>query len=362
MKNLKVTILMSVYNGEKYLRKAVDSILNQTFKDFEFLIINDGSTDKTAEILQSYRDPRIKIVNNQKNMGLTKSLSRGLGIAKGDYIARMDADDISMPERLEKQVNMLEQRPELGMVGTWYCVIDEKDNIKYEVKNDGNPVILRWKLLFNNEFVHSSVMMRKRAYEDSGGYNPEFQAAQDYDLWSRIAKKWQIGLVPKILCYRRERTEHSITIEKNKTQKAMARKVRVRSIDELTKLTNGRLPRKQCIDLYDLFNGYYVLDKVSQVEEILQSLKMVRECFEDIFSDKSIRCEINDQLIAALYGCISRASTFYQRVFLGIYVLWFGGWKSAHRMFLAFSGLFLPDSVRNGGKSFLKLLGWKKIR
>jgi len=312
--------------------------------------------NKTAEILQSYNGSRIRIINNHKNIGLTKSLNKGLKLAKGEYIARVDADDVSMPERLQEQVNVLEQRPNLGVVGAWYCVIDEKNNIKYEVKNDGNPVILRWRLLFNNIFAHSSVMMRKKAYEDSGGYNLEFEASQDYDLWSSMARKWQIGLVPKILCHWRKRTKHSITIEKNKTQKTLAREVSVRNIDELT---NGRLSRKQCVYLYNLFNGYHALDKVSQLRETLQCLKIVRECFEDIVADKGIRHEINDQVVVALRRCISRASPFYQRVLVCAYVLWFGDWKWAHRMFFVFGGLFLPDSIKNGGRSFLKLLGWR---
>jgi len=190
--------------------------------------------NKTAEILQSYNGSRIRIINNHKNIGLTKSLNKGLGLAKGEYIARMDADNVSMPERLQEQVNMLEQNLNTGAVGTWYLVISEKDNIKYEVKNDGNPVILRWKLLCNNIFAHSSVMMRKKACEDAGGYDPEFEACEDYALWSCLAKKWQIGLVPKILCHWRKRIKHSISSEKNKTQKAMAREVSVRNIDELT--------------------------------------------------------------------------------------------------------------------------------
>lgn len=119
-----------------------------------------------------------------------------------------------------------------------------------------------------------------------------------------------------------------------------------------------------CIDylsqadtLDNLFNGYYALGKVGQLQGILRSLKIVRECFEDIFSDKSIRHEINDQVVVALRRSISRASTFYQRVLVCAYVLWFGDWKSAYRIFLAFGGLFLPNSIRNGGRRFLKLLG-----
>jgi len=109
-----------------------------------------------------------------------------------------------------------------------------------------------------------------------------------------------------------------------------------------------------------LFNGYFALGKVGQLEGILRSLKIVRECFEDIFSDKTIRREINEQVVTALYRCISRASPCYQQVLVCAYAFWFGGWKSAYRIFLAFGGLFLPNSIRNGGRRFLKLLGWQR--
>ena len=131
MKNPKVTVLMSVYNGEKYLQEAIDSILEQTFKDFEFLIINDGSTDKTGEILESYHDLRIKIINNEKNIGLTKSLNKGLKLARGEYIARQDADDISMPERLEKEVEFLETHQDYAVVGAFAKIINKNSEILF---------------------------------------------------------------------------------------------------------------------------------------------------------------------------------------------------------------------------------------
>ncbi|TNE70794.1 glycosyltransferase family 2 protein, partial [bacterium] len=102
-----ITCLMSVYNGEEFLREAMDSILDQTYTNFEFLIINDGSTDDTVPIIESYDDPRIRLIHNEVNIGLTKSLNKGIGLAKGEYIARMDADDISLPERFERQIEVL---------------------------------------------------------------------------------------------------------------------------------------------------------------------------------------------------------------------------------------------------------------
>ncbi len=114
----RVTVLMSVYNGEKYLREAIDSILNQTFKDFEFLIIDDGSTDSSADIIRSYTDFRIRLIQNEKNIGLTRSLNKGLKLAKGEYIARMDVDDISLPIRFEKQVSFLDKYEDVKLVGS----------------------------------------------------------------------------------------------------------------------------------------------------------------------------------------------------------------------------------------------------
>ncbi|HKQ33129.1 MAG TPA: glycosyltransferase family A protein, partial [Thermodesulfobacteriota bacterium] len=119
----KVTVLMTVYNGEKFLNEAIDGILNQTFRDFEFLIINDGSTDGSREIIKSYKDPRINLVDNESNIGLTASLNRGLSLAGGEYIARQDADDISLPERLEKQISILERNPDIALLGSWYLEI-----------------------------------------------------------------------------------------------------------------------------------------------------------------------------------------------------------------------------------------------
>ena len=118
---------MPVYNGERYLREAIDSILNQTFKDFEFLIINDGSTDLSVEIIESYADKRISLAHNGQNLGLITTLNRGFDLACGEYIARMDCDDISLPDRLEKQVVFMDNHPEIGICGSWVSAIsDEK--------------------------------------------------------------------------------------------------------------------------------------------------------------------------------------------------------------------------------------------
>lgn len=199
MKASKVTVLMSVYNGEKYLHEAIDSILNQTFKDFEFIIINDCSTDDTAKILESYKDSRIRIVTNEKNIGVAKSLNKGLQLAQGRYIARMDADDISALNRLQKEVDFLHAHEDCAVVGTFTTIIDENSQplLRYERPiEDADIQKSLWK---ENCLAHGSVMMRKQALDDIGIYDESIKRAQDYDLWLRLSEKYHLANIPEYL-------------------------------------------------------------------------------------------------------------------------------------------------------------------
>ena len=197
---LKITILMSVYNGEKYLREAMESILNQSFKDFEFLIINDGSTDKSEAIIKSYKDPRIRLVNNEKNEGLIFSLNKGLELARGNYIARMDYDDISSPERLKRQYNYLEKNPDIALIGSLSELIDKNGNkIGQRIKLPLDYYSIKFYLFANNPLMHSSVFFRKKIIKEVGGYDEKYKHAEDYELYSRIVKKYRIINLPEIL-------------------------------------------------------------------------------------------------------------------------------------------------------------------
>jgi len=190
----KVTVLMAVYNGELYLREAIDSILVQALQDFELLIINDGSTDSTREIICSYNDSRIRLIDNNYNLGLTRSLNKGLKLAEGEFIARQDADDISEPERLAKQVSFMERNPEVALVGTWYKQIDSKGNLICKCELPYDCTQIRWSLLFYSPFIHSTVMFRKSAVlEHIGFYNEVAIYAQDYEFWCRIALRLKIA-------------------------------------------------------------------------------------------------------------------------------------------------------------------------
>ncbi len=232
IKNPKVTVLMSIYNGEKYLHQAINSILNQTFKDFEFLIINDGSTDGTAEILQSYNDFRIRIINNEKNIGLTKSLNKGLKLAKGDYIARMDADDISLPERFERQVEFLNKNKKMGLVGTFWYTIDENGQ-EIDISKPTNSI-------YAVHFMcHGTSMIRKRCLDKIGFYREVFEFAQDYDLWLRIADKYEIKNIKEPL-YKLRIRDDSISLKK-KTQQNLYASLAIKMAKERKKYGRDRL-------------------------------------------------------------------------------------------------------------------------
>lgn len=177
---------MGVYNGEKYLREAVDSILNQTFTDFEFIIVDDGSTDGTKGILDSYNDTRIVRLNVEKNRGHARALNWGISVARGEYIARMDADDVSEPQRLKKQVEYLDAHPEASVLATWAKLIRGAEKTDEVWMSPTNPAVLAWRLSWKNPICHPSVMMRLDWLNGIGRYNEHLYFAEDCDLWTRV--------------------------------------------------------------------------------------------------------------------------------------------------------------------------------
>lgn len=176
---VKISVLMPVYNAELYIRQAIDSILNQTFTDFEFIIINDGSTDKSEDIIQEYVDSRIKYVKNDINRGLIYTLNKGLHLAKGKYIARMDADDISKPERFNKQFTFMEKNQDVTLLGTAFEYI----NTPYIIVHPPDNELMRIRLFKNIVFLHPSLMLRKSDIDKySLCYKDLYKSAEDYKL------------------------------------------------------------------------------------------------------------------------------------------------------------------------------------
>jgi glycosyltransferase involved in cell wall biosynthesis len=201
----KISVILPVYNAQTYLQESIQSILSQSFSDFELIIINDGSTDQSLEIIQSYTDDRIKLIN-QSNAGLPISLNRAIAIAKGQYLARQDADDISLPTRLAEQTAYLDEHPTCALLGSWAKILVDNTPTDRALQHPYKNGDIQLKLLFFNCFVHSSVMIRKSALEKSGLYPEEREKfpPEDYDLWLRIAKDFEVANIPKALLQYRE--------------------------------------------------------------------------------------------------------------------------------------------------------------
>ncbi len=202
-----VTVLMGVYNGERFLRPAIDGILRQDFADFELLVIDDGSTDGTPQMLASYSDPRLRVLRNPANIGLTKSLNRGLREAKAPLIARHDADDVSEPTRLGAQVAAFTQQADLAIVGSQARVIDESGNAVHGVDWPKMlvPEGIRWQSMFESAFYHGAVMYRRDIILDRlGGYDEAYRTSQDFELWSRVVHDYPCrNLTDALINFRR---------------------------------------------------------------------------------------------------------------------------------------------------------------
>ena len=198
MSRKPITVLMPVYNGEKFLREAIESILNQSYEDFEFLIINDASTDRSKDIIGSYDDPRIRLINNEKNIGLTASLNKGLKLARGTYVARMDADDISLPQRLEKQLTHITEHENTGMVSSWYDIINHRGDVISTHRPDFEYEDIYYTLTFYNCLGHSTAFYDRELVQKLGGY-PEYRRAQDYALWFKLSRASRVEVIKEVL-------------------------------------------------------------------------------------------------------------------------------------------------------------------
>ena len=200
-----VTVLMSVFNGETYLKKAIDSILKQSYSDFEFLIINDGSKDKTAEILEheAKRDSRIKVID-QDNQGLVASLNYGLKKASGQLIARIDADDIAYPHRLEKQVTYMAEHPDLLALGSAITLIDDQGRTLKQINYPTGTQEVRSAMMLGSKLAHPAVIMRREQVLQIGAYREACRHAEDYDLWLRLLEIGEIDNLDEPLLYYRQ--------------------------------------------------------------------------------------------------------------------------------------------------------------
>ncbi|PRD46219.1 glycosyltransferase family 2 protein [Sphingobacterium haloxyli] len=195
----KITVFMAAYNAAPYIATSIESVLRQSYPHFELLIVDDGSTDNTTQIVRSYDDPRIRLIENGENKGLPFTRNVALSEAKGEFMAVLDSDDIAFPNRLETQLQHFLDRSKLAVLGACAYIIDEEGN---RTDQKMVPICesekLHAGLLFYNSFVHSTVMMRTAAFREMGGY-PNHPVAQDYGLFSRIALKYEVDNIPEYL-------------------------------------------------------------------------------------------------------------------------------------------------------------------
>lgn len=258
----RVSVLMAVKDGADTVAEAMDSILGQTLTDIEFIVVDDGSTDHTPVVLKGYDDARIMWIRNERSQGLTQSLNRALARARGTFIARQDADDRSLPERLERQVEFLEEHTDVGLLGTAYHVLDEtgaRQEIQCHPTGDHG---IRWQMLFHNAFCHTSVMFRSKLFNDNGlRYNETVTYSQDYDLWARAMEVTRGGNLDTPLVELRLH-ESSISATKRASQQRFAGKVSRR---QLAALLPDRTPSEDEISV--LRRCYYRLpDDVDEDE------------------------------------------------------------------------------------------------
>jgi glycosyltransferase involved in cell wall biosynthesis len=193
---------MGVRDGAPWISKAIESVLDQTLADLELIVVDDGSTDATSTLLSAVRDPRL-VRARQPRAGLAVALNRALDRARGPLVARLDADDVALPTRLERQCAFLQAHPDVGLLGTAARVVDEADHDVAVIRPPEDDRAIRHALIRRNPFVHSSVMLRRALATAAGGYDASFPVAQDYDLWLRLSAVTRMANLPELLVVRR---------------------------------------------------------------------------------------------------------------------------------------------------------------
>lgn len=328
MQHPEISVLMSVYNDEKYIEEAIDSILNQSLQDFEFIIIDDASTDQTSQILRlaSQNDKRIKVYRNDSNIGLTKSLNKGLGLINSKYVARMDSDDVSMPYRLEKQLEVFKANPNSVLVTSNVDIINEDGIVWHQPRRYASNSQIAWLLVFYNYIGgHSQVMFQRDSVLAVGGYNETYKYSQDYDLWVRLSELGDINLIDDVLLQYRQRVG-SITDTKSDEQQNYSLRISQQAIQQLTQKTMSleqvmllrsfSIRRFDDIDdlsfinttLNEIFKAFLTRRMLTQYDEVALILRYwVAESFFKLFlvklkSNQLIKATVSLTYVARWYN------------------------------------------------------------
>lgn len=268
MKNRKtlISVIMSVFNEEKYLRDSLDSIFSQTFEDYELIIVDDCSTDKTVEIIRAYQDPRIRLIRNETNMGLTKNLNKALNMCQGEFIARMDGDDICLPDRFRRQVDYMRNHPEYMLAGCQTRTFGEQ-NMIWRLKD--NPEKLKIMMLIRPVLAHPTFMMRRELVFKKGFYYDEsYCSAQDYEFAQRVSESYPIGLVQEVLLnYRTHKKQ--VSSKSGYAQFANADRIRERQLKRLGVTLDERMR--------NTYSSWAREEKGIKAEVFCQAQKLIHE-------------------------------------------------------------------------------------
>lgn len=296
-----VSAVMAVKNGSDYIRQSLTSVIHQTFSDFELIVINDGSEDDTLAIVEGLKDSRIRIYS-QNNRGVARSANRGLALAKGKYIARIDHDDIWFPERLEKQVKYLNENPDVALVGAAAVIwIEDKPTGRY-LDHPVNSADIRWQLLFDNPFVHSSIIFRKELIKKIGLYHPgpDITPLDDYHFISRVACQYKVAnLAERLVAYRE--TSQSLTSNFRETSEEKYNSLKFKLVritsENIAKLNKLPLENGTCINLARTINE--TTSSVSflhllRMEKLLVRSAKVLQHDKELDIDKLLEFRIND--------------------------------------------------------------------
>jgi hypothetical protein len=299
----RVSVVMAVYNAERYLEQAVRSILDQTYGDFELIMIDDGSTDRSPAMLKSFSDGDRRLnVHRQPNSGLIASLNKACALARGTYVARMDADDISLPRRFEKQVQYLDARKEIGVLGTWIQDIgaDEQPGPIWPLPTD--PATIPWFLMFGNCLAHPSVMMRRELIQ-SLAYRAEAIHVEDYDLWIRASSMSGVANIPEVLLKYRILSQ-SVSSRHLAVQETQAAELQRSLRQHLVGTTEAVEPvtAEMLLRLYEAYRRKHSMDSGAESEialdvlrrlylsgELRQALPRVLPLFPRLFSLQAVR-------------------------------------------------------------------------
>ena len=295
-----LSIILPAYNQEKFVVEAIESILRQSLSDFELIVIDDCSNDKTFQIVSSINDSRIILVRNQENLGLTHTLNFGLSIAKSDIVARMDADDIAFSDRLHIQYEYLLKNPEVVAVGCWITLFkDNHDEIgvhKYPAEFE----CLRSEFTFNNSLPHPGVMYRKSAVELLGGYTNDYPYAEDWDLWLRLIRSHNISNIQQPLLYYRIH-DRSVSHQHSASQSLSKQRI----IKDNLKSYGFNV-----LDDLDLLENKFEYHKIRILYDALLSLKEQNELlkqFNNFYFTKTLQSKLDEYLLRAdvrILGCM----------------------------------------------------------